>query len=194
MRSQKFSHSEEEEYSSPTFSRITRRGKSSFDEEEERQTLTRKHHQRRSTEEVFKCKHCRHFVTPPISGGQHRNHCPYCLYSRHVDGQRAGDRRSDCGASMEPFGYFQRPNGEYVIVHRCTSCELERFNRIAADDDLALVLALPQVTPRTSREMKLKRLSVFAQAWQQEEWQVDEETVEQDNDLAGYDDVLPPHL
>jgi hypothetical protein len=75
---------------------------------------------------------------------------------------------------MLPIGYFQRPNGEYVLVHRCAGCELERFNRIAADDDLALVLALPEMTPRTRREMKLKRLRVFAQEWQQEEWQVDE--------------------
>jgi hypothetical protein len=85
-----------------------------------------------------------------------------------------GDRLSTCGASMQPVGYFQRPNGEYALVHRCDGCELERFNRIAADDDLELMLALPEMTPRTSREMKLKRLRVFAEEWQQEEWQVDE--------------------
>jgi hypothetical protein len=59
---------------------------------------------------------------------------------------------------MEPIGSFQRPNEEYVIVHRCLGCGFERFNRIAADDDFAIVLSLPALPPRTSREMKAQRL------------------------------------
>jgi len=59
---------------------------------------------------------------------------------------------------MEPIGSFQRPNEEHVIVHRCLGCGVERFNRIAADDDFDLVLALPTPPPRTSREMKAQRL------------------------------------
>ncbi len=59
---------------------------------------------------------------------------------------------STCGASMEPAGRFQRPNGEYVIVHHCLDCDLERFNRIAADDDFertrAVRLAFPSMMPR----------------------------------------------
>jgi hypothetical protein len=85
------------------------------------------------------------------SGGRHRNHCPACLYSRHVDAARPGDRASTCGASMAPSGVFLRPSGEHVVVHRCLSCEIERYNRIAADDDFALVLRLPLVEPRTHR-------------------------------------------
>ena len=49
---------------------------------------------------------------------------------------------------MAPIGAFQRPNGEHVVVQRCARCGLERFNRIAADDDFELVLALPVVEPR----------------------------------------------
>jgi hypothetical protein len=59
---------------------------------------------------------------------------------------------------MEPIGSFQRPNGEYVIVHRCLNCDFERFNRIAADDDFDLVLSLPALPPRTSREVKAERV------------------------------------
>lgn len=58
---------------------------------------------------------------------------------------------------MKPVGYFQRPNGEYVLVHRCLGCDFERFNRIAADDDFDLVLSLPELPPRTSREFKARR-------------------------------------
>lgn len=65
---------------------------------------------------------------------------------------------SSCGESMEPIGSFQRPNGEYVIVHSCLGCGFERFNRIAADDDFDLVLSLPSLPPRTSREVKAQRI------------------------------------
>lgn len=65
---------------------------------------------------------------------------------------------SNCGSSMEPVAHFQRPNGEYVIVHRCHGCDFERFNRIAADDDFDLVLSLPAQPARTSREMKAQKL------------------------------------
>ena len=76
-------------------------------------------------------------------GGKHRNHCPYCLYSRHVDGRASGDRAGACGGLMAPVGAFVRPKGEHVVVHRCLGCGFERYNRIAADDDFALVLSLP---------------------------------------------------
>ena len=65
---------------------------------------------------------------------------------------------SACGGSMEPIGSFQRPNGEYVLVHSCLDCGLERFNRIAGDDDFDLLLSLPALPPRTSREVKAQRL------------------------------------
>lgn len=129
---------------------------------QERLTQTTTHHHRhnRSTSDVFKCKHCRRFIGPVPYGGHHRNHCPFCLHSRHVD-ERKGDRLNECGAKMAPVGYFQRPNGEYVLVHRCLKCEFERFNRIAGDDDFDLVLTLPELPPRTSRELKLQRV----QSW-----------------------------
>ena len=65
---------------------------------------------------------------------------------------------SACGGSMEPIGSFQRSKGEYVLVHCCLDCGLERFNRIAADDDFDLVLALPSLPSLTSSEVKAQRL------------------------------------
>jgi len=102
-------------------------------------------------EQSFKCGHCKHFVGPVPSGGRQRNHCPFCLYSRHVDAARPGDRASSCGALMAPVGAFQRPNGEHCVVHRCLGCGFERFTRIAADDDFDLVLSLPVVPPRSAK-------------------------------------------
>lgn len=84
-------------------------------------------------------------------GGHHRNHCPYCLYSLHVDGRVPGDRASDCRSRMAPVGVFSRQKGEQAIVHRCLGCGFERHNRIAADDDVAAVMRLPVVPPRLGR-------------------------------------------
>jgi hypothetical protein len=93
-------------------------------------------------------------VGPIRWGGRHRNHCPGCLYSRHVDDKRPGDRAARCGGSMAPVGVFARRSGEQVVVHRCLTCGVERRNRIAADDDIAVVLRLPVVPPRSSRRRK----------------------------------------
>ena len=49
---------------------------------------------------------------------------------------------------MAPIGFFLRPKGEHVLIHRCLTCGQERFNRIAGDDDFDLVLSLPEVESR----------------------------------------------
>lgn len=98
---------------------------------------------RRAALEEFKCGHCRTFVGPPLSGGRHRNHCPLCLYSRHVDDRRPGDRASACRSLMAPVATYHRRNGEQVIVHRCLGCDVERHCRVAADDHILTCLRLP---------------------------------------------------
>ena len=114
---------------------------------------TRSHRPRgRRGEQPFRCTHCKAMVGPIPSGGNHRNHCPYCLYSRHVDGRVPGDRAGSCGGSMAPIGTFVRRNGEHVVVHRCLSCRFERYNRIAADDYFELVLNLPLMEARPAHQ------------------------------------------
>ena len=143
-------------------------------EDDDRLDYRRKPRYKQSSEEVFKCKHCRLFVCPPYSGGRHRNHCPFCLYSLHADDRKPGDRMSTCGCRMEPAGRFQRPNEEYVIIHRCLGCGFERFNRIAADDDFDFVLALPVLPARTSREVKAQQVEALL-AEEQVQWEWAEE-------------------
>jgi len=99
-------------------------------------------------EKPFRCGYCKAMVDVVPYGGKHRNHCPYCLYSRHVDDRVMGDRASTCGGVMRPIGAFVRPKGEHVVVHHCLGCGFERYNRIAADDDFDLVLRLPLVEAR----------------------------------------------
>ena len=94
----------------------------------------------------FKCVHCRHIVSsdPFLSGVVNRNHCPYCLRSRHLDLHTAGDRLSACKSPMEPVGltlkrnsnkYGKEKGGELMLIHRCTACGKLSINRVAADDD-----------------------------------------------------------
>ncbi len=105
----------------------------------------------REGREEFRCRHCRAMIGPTVCGGKHRNHCPLCLHSRHVDDRRPGDRASECGSLMAPVGRFARPNGEPMLVHRCLGCGREGHNRIAADDAVALLTRLPLVQPRVGR-------------------------------------------
>ena len=98
----------------------------------------------------FRCAHCGYIVSSAhwLSGVNNRNHCPYCLWSRHLDLYSAGDRLSACKASMQPTALstkrsrnkYSRGCGELMIVHLCTDCDNVSINRIAADDDTGTLL------------------------------------------------------
>ena len=101
--------------------------------------------------EEFKCGHCKTFVGPTLTGGRHRNHCPVCLYSRHVDRSHPGDRRSRCRSLMRPAGVFHRTNCEQMLVHVCLGCGSERHCRVAADDNTVACMRLPPTAPRRGK-------------------------------------------
>ena len=85
--------------------------------------------------ETFRCKHCKKEVFLDSSSTKHRNHCPYCLYSLHVD-ISPGDRKSECHGSMKPFGLSLKiDGGEVMIIHICQKCEKLNINRISSEDD-----------------------------------------------------------
>lgn len=99
----------------------------------------------------FTCENCHKKVAPIKYGGSYRNHCPYCLWSKHVDTNEPGDRKSICKGMMEPISVFSRRTGEYVLVQKCVKCGFERYNRIAGDDDFDKITDLvSQVTPSPS--------------------------------------------
>jgi hypothetical protein len=103
----------------------------------------------------FRCRRCQAYVytQPIISGVQNRNHCPYCLWSRHMDQTKPGDRMSACKAIMQPIGltvkqrrnrYGRETYGELMVIHRCNDCGNLSINRIAADDRADRLLELFQ--------------------------------------------------
>lgn len=91
--------------------------------------------------ESFTCKVCGALVLPEGAGSQHRNHCPNCLSSIHLD-HRPGDRSSLCRGVMDPIGVWVRKNGEWAVIHRCRDCGAFSANRIAADDNRTLLLSI----------------------------------------------------
>ena len=114
-------------------------------------TRSRSHRQRSKrprrspTDDGFLCKYCNAYVSSAssLSGVQNRNHCPYCLWSRHLDLYAAGDRLSACKSPMKPIGLtvkatckkYGPAQGELMLIHQCTECGTISINRIAADDD-----------------------------------------------------------
>lgn len=129
----------------------------------QRRTQRRKdvrHRTGAGTGDAFRCVGCRLGVPVVAPGTAHRNHCPSCLASRHVDGRVPGDRASPCGGRMVAVSLSARPDGEWLLVHQCTACGVLKLNRVAGDDNaLALVrlavrpLADPGLARRALREL-----------------------------------------
>ncbi|MGB7957279.1 MAG: RNHCP domain-containing protein [Minisyncoccia bacterium] len=88
------------------------------------------------TKEDFICGNCGRSV----HGNGYTNHCPACLWSRHVD-VNPGDRAATCGGLMEPIGAEQK-NGAWVILHRCVKCGFERKNKTVPEDDFDVMLRI----------------------------------------------------
>lgn len=112
----------------------------------------RKYKPWRSEDGEFRCSNCRQMVlVTDMMATAHRNHCPWCLWSLHVD-TKPGNRASDCRARMEPVGLtfkragfdkYGRPRaGDVMLVHFCRGCGEININRIAGDDSLDRVWEL----------------------------------------------------
>ena len=86
----------------------------------------------RKTENTsFICAYCGAQVQP-LNNGSYRNHCPFCLYSLHVD-NLPGDRVSNCHGLMKPVGVHYNGKKGWQIIHRCQKCGAEKVNRAAFD-------------------------------------------------------------
>ena len=96
--------------------------------------------------EAFVCAQCGMSVLPLINGS-YRNHCPVCLYTKHVD-VIPGDRSATCQGLMKPIGVLYKREKGWVIVHACELCQVEKHNKAAPDDtfDLLCQLAAHQNT------------------------------------------------
>ena len=69
-----------------------------------------------------------------------RDHCPYCLYSKHVD-INPGDRANTCGGLLKPVD-IEKFKDSYKIIYHCEKCGQSHKNIIASDDDIDVVIQL----------------------------------------------------
>ncbi len=95
--------------------------------------------------EGFVCGNCGAEVKPTTCGTP-RNHCPFCLYSKHVD-VHVGDRANPCRGLMKPLGIISAARKEYIIAHRCIKCRAIMRSKViplkdVQPDDFDLVIML----------------------------------------------------
>lgn len=88
------------------------------------------------TIEDFTCEQC----GTHVSGDGYTNHCPECLYSKHVDVE-PGDRAATCLGLMKPIG-IEGASPEYTVVHSCVKCGLEKRNKVHASDNIKTILRI----------------------------------------------------
>lgn len=111
----------------------------------------------------FRCSHCKQFVViNGIMGTANRNHCNWCLWSKHVD-EAKGDRNATCLGGMEPIGLTFKhegfgKTGEIMLIHLCSLCQKISINRIARDDPEGSILDLFSQSLRLDKVLR-SRLS-----------------------------------
>jgi len=88
------------------------------------------------TIEDFICDHC----GKKVNGDGYTNHCPYCLWGKHVD-INPGDRAENCHGLMEPIE-IEFKNKKYIIIHKCIKCGKIKKNKANKNDNFDEILNL----------------------------------------------------
>lgn len=89
-------------------------------------------------DEEFICENCGKKVMK--LGYTARDHCPYCLYSKHVD-INPGDRSNECKGLLKPID-IEKYKDTYKIIYKCQKCGQTHKNIMANDDDMDLIIEL----------------------------------------------------
>ncbi len=87
-------------------------------------------------EEDFICQKCGF----EVKGNGYTNHCPNCLWSKHVDID-PGDRLSECMGMMEPIR-IENKDREYNIIHKCTKCGKIIPNKAQKEDNFQMIVQI----------------------------------------------------
>ena len=89
-------------------------------------------------DEEFVCDNCNKIVNKLDYSA--RDHCPFCLYSKHVD-INPGDRLNPCKGLLEPIG-IEKYKNTYKIIYKCSKCHKIHKNIMANDDNYDLIIKL----------------------------------------------------
>ena len=93
-------------------------------------------------DENFICENCNKEVNKLNYTA--RDHCPYCLYSKHVD-IFPGDRENECKGLLKPIG-IEKFKDTYKIIYKCDKCHQEHKNIMANDDNYELIIKLSVIS------------------------------------------------
>ena len=88
--------------------------------------------------EDFTCEHCGF----KVKGNGYTNHCPKCLYSKHVD-VNPGDREEKCGGLMEPI-FLELIPGGYKLTHLCLKCGVKTHCKTSPEDSVEALAKLSE--------------------------------------------------
>ena len=124
--------------------------------ENKRKTFEKGYYKNHPCNDTFTCKVFGRLIVPEGAGSAHRNHCPNCLSSLHVD-EEPGDRAADCGGVMEPIGVWVRKGGEWAVIHRCKRCGKLDSNRTAADDNPMKLMSIA-LKPLAEKPFPVERI------------------------------------
>ena len=89
-------------------------------------------------DEGFVCENCGKKVGPLVYSS--RDHCPYCLYSKHVD-INPGDRENTCLGLLKPID-IEKYKDTYKIIYQCDRCRELHKNIMARDDDMDKIIEI----------------------------------------------------
>ena len=92
-------------------------------------------------DEGFICENCHKEVNPLNYSS--RDHCPYCLYSKHVD-INPGDRNNNCHGLLKPIE-IEKYKDTYKIIYECEKCKEKHKNIIAKDDDMNKIIEISKI-------------------------------------------------
>ncbi len=94
-----------------------------------------------SNDQEFICENCFKKVDKLLYSS--RDHCPFCLYSKHVD-INPGDRLNKCQGLLKPIG-IEKYKDSYKILYQCQSCKQNHKNIIAKDDDMNEIINVSNI-------------------------------------------------
>ena len=89
-------------------------------------------------DEEFICENCNKLVKKLEYTS--RDHCPYCLYSKHVD-INPGDRANNCKGLLVPY-QIEKFKNTYKIIYKCSKCNIIHKNIVANDDNYEKIIEL----------------------------------------------------
>ena len=102
--------------------------------------------------ENFGCEVC----GAKVVGDGYTDHCPKCLWGKHVDKEIPGDRASECKGLLEPVQAVYQA-GSFKIHYKCQKCGYIFRVREGENDNREALMELTRNPSPPSADLPLKK-------------------------------------